>query len=187
MVFWGLLNWGWSSIGSPFSGKQVVSDFSYFRRRKQSVTKLWVPFKGQIQILRVDWKGKATFFFQEASNLGRRLTCVQKPIPKILLNHEVFPGVSDDKESALSAGDPCLTPRSERYPGEGDGIHSSILTWRIPWTEEPGELQSMGSQTVGHNSATNTSQGSCYLMTGPAFPTGLLPIANVFLWMCELL
>ena len=28
--------------------------------------------------------------------------------------------------------------------------HSSILAWRIPWTEEPGELQSMGSQTVGH-------------------------------------
>jgi len=30
--------------------------------------------------------------------------------------------------------------------------HSSILAWRrIPWTEEPGELQSMGSQRVGHN------------------------------------
>ena len=29
--------------------------------------------------------------------------------------------------------------------------HSSILSWRIPWTEEPGGLQSMGSQRVGHN------------------------------------
>ena len=29
--------------------------------------------------------------------------------------------------------------------------HSSILAWRIPWTEEPGGLQSMGSQTVGHD------------------------------------
>ena len=29
--------------------------------------------------------------------------------------------------------------------------HSSILVWRIPWTEEPGELQSMVSQRVGHN------------------------------------
>ena len=29
--------------------------------------------------------------------------------------------------------------------------HSSILAWRIPWTEEPGELQSMGLQRVGHN------------------------------------
>ena len=29
--------------------------------------------------------------------------------------------------------------------------HSSILAWRIPWTEEPGGLVSMGSQRVGHN------------------------------------
>ena len=29
--------------------------------------------------------------------------------------------------------------------------HSSILAWRIPWTEEPGGLQSMGSQNVGHD------------------------------------
>ena len=29
--------------------------------------------------------------------------------------------------------------------------HSSILAWRIPWKEEPGGLQSMGSQRVGHN------------------------------------
>ena len=33
---------------------------------------------------------------------------------------------------------------------EGMAIHSSILAWRIPWTEEPGGLQSMGSQRVGH-------------------------------------
>ena len=36
---------------------------------------------------------------------------------------------------------------------------SSILAWRIPWTEEPGGLQSMGSQRVRHNSATNTVRG----------------------------
>ena len=30
-------------------------------------------------------------------------------------------------------------------------IHSSILVWKIPWMEEPGRLQSMGSQRVGHN------------------------------------
>ena len=34
--------------------------------------------------------------------------------------------------------------------------HSGFLAWEIPWTEEPGGLQSMGSQRVGHNSATNT-------------------------------
>ena len=30
-------------------------------------------------------------------------------------------------------------------------IHSSVLAWRIPWTEEPGRLQSMGPQSVGHD------------------------------------
>ena len=36
-------------------------------------------------------------------------------------------------------------------PLEEMATHSSILAWRIPWTEEAGRLQSMGSQRVGHN------------------------------------
>ena len=35
--------------------------------------------------------------------------------------------------------------------GEGMATRSSILAWRIPWTEEPGRLQSTGSQRVGHD------------------------------------
>ena len=44
-----------------------------------------------------------------------------------------------------------------RSPGQEDPLekematHSSTLAWRIPWTEEPGRLQSMGSQRVGHD------------------------------------
>ena len=34
---------------------------------------------------------------------------------------------------------------------EGIATHSSVLGWKIPWTEEPGRLQSMGSQRVGHD------------------------------------
>jgi len=34
---------------------------------------------------------------------------------------------------------------------EGMATHSSILAWRIPWTEDPGRLQSMGSQRVRHD------------------------------------
>ena len=37
---------------------------------------------------------------------------------------------------------------------EGMATHSSILAWKIPWTEEPGRLQSMELQRVGHNLAT---------------------------------
>ena len=38
----------------------------------------------------------------------------------------------------------------------GMATHFSILAWRTPWTEEPGRLQSMGSQRFGHYGATNT-------------------------------
>ena len=37
---------------------------------------------------------------------------------------------------------------------KGMAAHSSILAWRIPWTEEPAGVQSMGFPTVGHNSVT---------------------------------
>ena len=36
--------------------------------------------------------------------------------------------------------------------------HSSVLAWEIPWTKEPGGLQSMGSQRVGHDLATEHAQ-----------------------------
>ena len=53
-----------------------------------------------------------------------------------------FPGGSGSKKFACNAGDLGLIP--------------SILAWRIPWTEEPGRLQSMELQRTGHKWATNT-------------------------------
>ena len=47
-----------------------------------------------------------------------------------------------------------LIPGQEDPLKEGMVAHSSILAWRIPWIEEPGGLQSMGSQRVGNNLAT---------------------------------
>ena len=60
-----------------------------------------------------------------------------------------FPSGSALKNLPASAGD--LGSRSlgwEDALEKGMAIHSSILVWRIPWTEEPGGLQSMGSQRV---------------------------------------
>ena len=54
------------------------------------------------------------------------------------------------KEPTCSAEDPGSIPGSGRSPGEGNGNHSIILAWRTPWTEEPGGLQSMGLQRIGH-------------------------------------
>ena len=77
---------------------------------------------------------------------------------------------SDGKESACSAADPGLIPRSGRSPGEsGGGVRwavSSIVAWRIPWTKEPGGLQSMGSQRVRHGWGTNTFTCRWYQSNG---------------------
>ena len=67
-----------------------------------------------------------------------------------------FPGGSDSKEADRNVvGDPGSIPGFERSPA-GENDHSSILGWRIPWTEEPGRLQSRGSQRFGHDWVTNT-------------------------------
>ena len=62
-----------------------------------------------------------------------------------------FPGGSDGKESACNVGDLGSVPGLRGSPGGGHATHSSIIAWRIPWTEEPGRLQSVGSQRVGHD------------------------------------
>ena len=74
--------------------------------------------------------------------------------------NQKFPGDSVGKESACTAGDLGSIPGSGRSLGEGIHFsgssipgshssipHSSILAWRIPWTEEPGGLQSLGLQS----------------------------------------
>ena len=64
-----------------------------------------------------------------------------------------FPGGSDGKMSAYNVGDPGSIPGSGRSPDQEKEMatHSSILAWKIPWTEEPGRLQSVGLQRVGHD------------------------------------
>ena len=51
----------------------------------------------------------------------------------------IFPGGSDGKASAYNAGDLGSILGSGRSPGEGNGNYSSILAWKIPWMEEPGD------------------------------------------------
>ena len=69
-------------------------------------------------------------------------------------SHVGLPWWLSSKESACSAGDAedaGSIPGSGRFPGMDMLTHSSILAWRIPWTEEPGGLQSMGSHRVNHD------------------------------------
>ena len=52
------------------------------------------------------------------------------------------------KNTPINARDMGSSPGSGRYPGKEMAIFSSILAWRIPWIEEPGRLQSIGSRRV---------------------------------------
>ena len=84
--------------------------------------------------------------------------------------HGGFPGVSDCKEGACNTGGLGLIPQSGRCPGEGNG--SSILAWRIPWTEE-----SRGPQSIGSEGVTNTqSWGAGFLEMGH-YAIGGFPLA----------
>ena len=55
------------------------------------------------------------------------------------------------KNPPASAGDTGLIPGSGNPLEKGMATHSSILAWEIPWTEEPGRLQSNGLQRVSHD------------------------------------
>ena len=61
-----------------------------------------------------------------------------------------FPGGSEGKVSACDAGNPGSIPGLGRFPGEGNGNPLQYSCLENPWMEEPGRLQSMWSQRVGH-------------------------------------
>ena len=64
---------------------------------------------------------------------------------------KVRPGGTMVKNPPASAGDTGSIPGSGRFLGEGNGYPLQYSRWEIPWTEEPGGLQSMGSQRARHD------------------------------------
>ena len=72
---------------------------------------------------------------------------------------------------------------------KGMATHSSILAWRTPWSEDPGRLQSMRSQRVGHDWATELkwTKGvcvclSCSVVSDSLWPQGLKPARLLWTW-----
>ena len=91
-----------------------------------------------------------------------------------------FPGVSVVKNPPANTGDVGSVPGLERSPGEGNGNHSSILAWEIPWMEEPGGLQSMGSQRVRHNLVTKQQQFMCsFVLAESVWPSQGDPMSGL--------
>ena len=108
--------------------------------------------------------------------------CMQIGIGLVKRGH--FPGGSDGKESAYYAGDLGSIPGLGRSLGEGkkNSLQDSCL--RIPWTEEPGGLQSIGSQRVEHNWAINIF---IFTFTGSKGRTSLKLSDLLFLWHFQML
>ena len=123
----------------------------------------------------VDNGGKFTKDWRGLSCLGEVSESLE-----IVIYYLGFPGGSDGKESA------CKQEIWVWYLGWEDPLekvmaaHSSILAWRIPWTKEPGELQPMGSQRLGHSSVTFTLTVVNFIPWS-SFPNLLLFCKYVFL------
>ena len=88
-----------------------------------------------------------------------------------------LPCSSNGKESACNVGDQGSIPGLGRSSGEGNAGHSSTLAWRIPGTEEPGGLQSVGLQRVRHDWVTNT-----WMYTSSHRVGGVLLITQLLIW-----
>ena len=78
----------------------------------------------------------------------------------------VFPGGSEGEASARNAGDQGSIPGSRRFPREGNGNPLQDSCLENPWTEEPGGLQSMGSQESDTTQQPNNNVSSAALVTG---------------------
>ena len=75
-----------------------------------------------------------------------------------------FPGGSVVKNLPANAGETQVRSLGREDPlVKAMATHSSVLAWEIPWTEEPGGLQSMGSQTVGHDLMTKQTNKYVYI------------------------
>ena len=93
------------------------------------------------------------YFFHAILSFIFKLISYDSEILCFLINcasftHKLAQCGSDSKESACNTGDLSLIFSSGRSPEEVNVYHSSIPAWRIPWTDEPGSLQSMVWQRV---------------------------------------
>ena len=80
------------------------------------------------------------------------------------LFHWGIPGGLVVRDLSTSEGNTDLISGLERPSVEGNGNHSSILAWAIPWTKEPGRLQSIGSQRVRHSLMTEQANKWFYYL-----------------------
>ena len=95
-----------------------------------------------------------------------------------------FPGGSAIKNPPANAGGAGSTPGSGRFPGEGNGNHSSILAWEMSWTEELGGLLCPWGRKVGHDLVTKaTTIFHCTYVPHLLYPFTYRWALRVFLYL----
>ena len=116
--------------------------------------------------LRVSHQRAWSTALQGEDGLSQAIMYPQKPLkfhPKIKDEFMILPGVFLVAQMVKHL--PAMQETPGRSLGQEDPLekemstHSSILSWKIPWTEKPGRLQSMGSQTVRHDWVTSLHSG----------------------------
>ena len=100
---------------------------------------------------------------QDTNGLAECLAHIKTNDIKLLPPFICFPGGSDGKESAWMWETQIPSLGCENPLEKGMATYSSILAWKIAWTEEPGGVQSMGSQRVGHDWSDQASMHACNL------------------------
>ena len=89
--------------------------------------------------------------YMDVNTIENKRLLVFLPYPLLYHPHSPTEKLSSFLEQKLLKKNVCVCVEKAMAP------HSSTLAWKIPWTEEPGRLQSMGLQRVGHDWATSLS------------------------------
>ena len=122
-----------------------LKEYTIMRVQEFRGENYYLSFNQESEI-RADWEPqikedeKATSQDRSSENRPALISLVVQTVKNL-------PAVWETWVQSLGQGDPLE---------KGMATHSSVLVWRIPWTEKPGGLQSMGSQRVIHDWVTNT-------------------------------
>ena len=118
------------------------TDMAVHKSCEPTYTRVWQPSQRGLCASSFELLPPARIPGEGASNPDFKL---------LKMRHAGLPRWLSGKESGCNAGDASLIPRLGRSPGEGNGYSFQFLAWEIPWTGEPGGLQSMGLQRVRHD------------------------------------
>ena len=122
-----------------------LKEYTIMRVQEFRGENYYLSFNQECEI-RADWEPQIK---EDEKAISQDRSSENRPalISLVVQTVKNLPAMWETWVQSLGQGDPLE---------KGMATHSSVLVWRIPWTEKPGGLQSMGSQRVRHDWVTNT-------------------------------